>query len=426
MTHSSVCHYSLNSVSSFIQPCVVTHSIVCRDSFDCVSWRSHSWYTHAYCVNVYVRKYVYTCHIYMRIARICIHTYCVNMYTLVIYTCVRWNLYTYILRQYVYIHIAYICIHTYGKNLYTYILRQYVYIHIAYVCKYHKWTYIAYTYIAYIYIHDSWHDSCICRWACNSWLRHCRMYMSWLIYTCAMTHSRMWHDSSTCRWAWNYWLCQCQQTRRTWVRRHGWVLNSLRVGAGWGTHGSPVSSPRNEVQQTRPVQWLTPRVLRTHEVNCNALQHTVIHCTILQHIVNTTSSATWSNRCRGSWTFYTLQQAATRCSTLQHTATHCNTQQHAANTTSTATWSTGAEYPRRRPFANCNTLHHTATHCNTLQHTAIHCNTLPIRPLQWLGPRINWPCDSTMLLTFENSPPFQFMSTPPPDARNLNSQKRGL
>ena len=76
---------------------------------------------------------------------------------------------------------------------------------------------------------------------------------------------------------------------------------------------------------------------------CSTLQHTAIHCNILQH--------THAMHCN------TLQHTATHCNTLQHTATHCNTLRHTHAT-------------------HRNALRHTATHCNTLQHAATRCNTL--------------------------------------------------
>jgi len=85
----------------------------------------------------------------------------------------------------------------------------------------------------------------------------------------------------------------------------------------------------------------------------DTLQHTAIHCSMLQHA---------ATRCN---TLQTLQQTATRCNTLQHAATRCNTLQHTA------------AYPRPAVImtaTHCNTLQHTATHCNAPNHTATHYN----------------------------------------------------
>ena len=83
----------------------------------------------------------------------------------------------------------------------------------------------------------------------------------------------------------------------------------------------------------------------------NALQHTTMHCDILQH------TATYHNALRHTTTHCDiLQHTATYYNALQHTTTHCNIPQR------TATY--------------YNALQHTTTHCNILQHTATYYNTL--------------------------------------------------
>ena len=122
------------------------------------------------------------------------------------------------------------------------------------------------------------------------------------------------------------------------------------------------------------------------------LQHTAIHCTILQHTRCSSlnvyvrkqksfsssgldckirqHTATSDNTLRHQTTHCdTVQHSATQCNTVQHSATHCNTLQHTATHCTTL----------HHSATHCNTLQHTATHCNTLQHTATHCNTLPRR-----------------------------------------------
>ena len=104
-----------------------------------------------------------------------------------------------------------------------------------------------------------------------------------------------------------------------------------------------------------PSLLFTSRYMAPHGAT---LQHTAIHCTILQH--TRCSSLNVYVRKQKSFSSSGLdrnirQHTATQCNTVQHSATHCNTLQHTAT--------------------HCNILQHTATHCNTLQQTATHCNS---------------------------------------------------
>ena len=96
--------------------------------------------------------------------------------------------------------------------------------------------------------------------------------------------------------------------------------------------------------------------------NCNTLHYIAIHSfdylriaahAHLRRVVLHTLYYTWSSS-HTATPCNTPHHPATRCNTLQHAATRCNTLQHAAT--------------------HCNTLQYIATHCNALQHTATHCN----------------------------------------------------
>jgi len=116
------------------------------------------------------------------------------------------------------------------------------------------------------------------------------------------------------------------------------------------------------------------------------LQHTSVHCNVLQRTASYVSLRHSATRCN------TLQHMPqvwyTWCNTLQHTATHiCNKLRH------NATHASGMVYVAQYTATHCNAyLQHAAKHtsgvccavtrqvprgpaCISLQHAATHCNT---------------------------------------------------
>ena len=83
---------------------------------------------------------------------------------------------------------------------------------------------------------------------------------------------------------------------------------------------------------------------------CNTLQHTANHYTILQH-------------------------TATHCNTLQHTANHYTILQHTA-TLLYVVLQHAIYLLAALTVLLSHRLQYTATHCNTRQRTATHCNTV--------------------------------------------------
>ena len=115
--------------------------------------------------------------------------------------------------------------------------------------------------------------------------------------------------------------------------------------------------------------------------HCSTLQHTEIHCNLLQQGFQRGSASYWCHaiaHCNSHCNI--LLHAATHCNTLQHTATHCHTQHDhgyfgAIGLTLHHT-ATRKKADFREPSVphctRCNVMQHTVTH--SLQHTATHCN----------------------------------------------------
>jgi len=104
-----------------------------------------------------------------------------------------------------------------------------------------------------------------------------------------------------------------------------------------------------------------------YDFDSNALQHTAILCSTLQHTaahyvyhVKSDSSGVYDCEC------LTLQHTATHCNTLRHTATHCNTlymsNWHGYYVVITSICM------HRLYMCVLLWLHHTTTHCNTLHY----------------------------------------------------------